>query len=52
VAVVGIPNAFIQTTIKEEDDKAIIKLCDVLVDIAPKVAYTPFVTTPSRVADR
>jgi hypothetical protein len=49
VAVVGIPNAFIQTKIQDEVDMAIIKLrgilVDMLVDIAPNI-YSPFVTNP------
>jgi hypothetical protein len=48
VAVVDIPNAFIQTRIEDENDMAIIRirgvLVDVLVDIAPDV-YKPYVTT-------
>ena len=45
VAVVDIPNAFIQTRIEQEKDMAIIKirgvLVDILVEIAPEV-YKPF----------
>jgi hypothetical protein len=48
VAVIDIPNAFIQTQIEDEKDMAIIKikgvLVDMLLDIAPTV-YTPYVTT-------
>jgi hypothetical protein len=48
VAVIDIPNAFIQTKIEDEKDMAIIKirgiLVDMLLDIAPDV-YKPFVTT-------
>ena len=48
VAVVDIPNAFIQTKIEDEADMAIIKLrgilVDMLLDIAPKV-YQPFFIT-------
>jgi hypothetical protein len=48
VAVVDIPNAFIQTKIEDEADMAIIKLScilvDMLLDITPKV-YQPFVTS-------
>jgi hypothetical protein len=48
VAVIDIPNAFIQTRIEDEKDMAIIKirgiLVDMLIEIAPKV-YTPYVTT-------
>ena len=47
VAVVDIPNAFIQTRIEDEEDMAIIKirgvLVDMLTDIAPDV-YKPYVT--------
>jgi hypothetical protein len=49
VAVVDIPNAFIQTKIEDEVDMAIVKLrgilVDMLVDIAPNI-YSPFVTKP------
>jgi hypothetical protein len=49
VAVVDIPNAFIQTKIEDEVDMAIIKLrgilVDMLVDIAPNI-NSPFVTNP------
>ena len=48
VAVVDIPNAFIQTRIEDEQDMAIIRirgiLVDMLVDIAPDV-YKQYVTT-------
>jgi hypothetical protein len=48
VAVIDIPNAFIQTRIENEEDMAIIKirgiLVDMLLDIAPDV-YKPYVTT-------
>ncbi len=41
VAVIDIPNAFIQTCIEDKKDMAIIKICgilvDVLCDIAPDV---------------
>jgi hypothetical protein len=47
VAVIDIPNAFIQTRVEDEDDMAIIRirgvLADMLVDIAPDV-YKGFVT--------
>ena len=47
VAVIDIPNAFIQTRIENEEDMAIIKihgiLVDMLVEIAPDV-YKPYVT--------
>ena len=47
VAVIGIPNAFIQTRVECEEDMAIIKirgiLVDMLVDIAPDV-YKDYVT--------
>jgi hypothetical protein len=46
VAVVDIPNAFIQTRITNEDDMAILRirgeLVDILVEIAPKI-YKPYV---------
>jgi hypothetical protein len=48
VAVINIPNAFIQTRVEDEKDMAIIKirgiLVDMLLDIAPDV-YKPYVTT-------
>ena len=51
VAVVDIPNAFIQTKIEDEEDMAIIKirgiLVDILVEIAPDV-YKPYVTTDKK----
>ena len=51
VAVVDIPNAFIQTRVEDEKDMAIIKirgvLVDVLVDIAPSV-YSRYVTTDKK----
>jgi hypothetical protein len=54
VAVVDIPNAFIQTKIENESDMAIIKLrgilVDMLLDIAPNT-YQPFVTT-SKAAEK
>jgi len=47
VAVVDIPNAFVQTCIEDEKDMAFIKirgvLVDILVDIAPDV-YKPYVS--------
>ena len=47
VAIINIPNAFIQTCIENEEDMAIIKirgfLVDMLLEIAPEV-YKPFVT--------
>ena len=46
VAVIDIPNAFIQTRIEEEKDMAIIKMRGVLVDILLEIApqfYKPFV---------
>ena len=49
--VIDIPNAFIQTRVKDEKDMAIIKirgiLFDVLVDLAPDV-YQEFVTTDKK----
>jgi hypothetical protein len=51
VAVIDIPNAFIQTKIEDEKDMAIIKirgvLVDMLLDIAPDV-YGPYVTTDKK----
>lgn len=51
VAVVDIPNAFVQTRVTDEKDMAIIKirgiLVDILVEIAPKV-YGPYVTTDKK----
>ena len=51
VAVVDIPNAFIQTRIEDEKDMAIIRirgvLVDMLLEIAPDV-YKPFVTTDKK----
>jgi hypothetical protein len=51
VAVVDIPNAFIQTRIEDEADMAIIRirgvLVDMLVDIAPDV-YKPYVTVDKK----
>jgi len=47
VAVIDIPNAFIQTRVEKEEDMAIIKLRGVLVDILEAIApdvYTPYVT--------
>jgi hypothetical protein len=51
VAVVDIPNAFIQTKIEDEKDMAIIKirgiLVDMLLDVAPDT-YTPYVTVDKK----
>jgi hypothetical protein len=51
VAVIDIPNAFIQTRIEDEEDMAIIKirgiLVNMLVEIAPEF-YKPFVTTDKK----
>ena len=47
VAVIDIPNAFIQTRIENKKDQAIIKMRGVLVDILVQIApdtYKPFVT--------
>jgi hypothetical protein len=46
VAIVDIPNAFIQTHIEDEKDMAIIKICGILVDILVEIApdvYKPYV---------
>jgi hypothetical protein len=48
VAIIDIPNAFIQTKIDDEKDMAIIKIRGVLVDMVVEIApeeYEPFVTT-------
>ncbi len=46
-AIVDIPNAFVQTVVKDEQDKALICICgpffDILVSIAPNV-YRSYVT--------
>jgi len=51
VAVIDIPNAFIQTRIEDEKDMVFIKLrgdlVDILVDIAPDI-YGPYVTTDKK----
>ena len=51
VAVIGIPNAFIQTRVEDEKDMAFIKirgvLVDILVEIAPDV-YKSHVTTDKK----
>ena len=47
VAIVDIPNAFVQTVVEDEKDRAFIRirgpLVDILVSIAPDV-YGPYVT--------
>jgi hypothetical protein len=47
VAIVGIPNTFVQTIVEDEKDKALIcirgPLVDILVSITPRV-YGPYVT--------
>jgi hypothetical protein len=47
VAIVDIPNAFVQTVVKDEKDRAFICICgpsvNILVSIAPDV-YRPYVT--------
>jgi hypothetical protein len=51
VAVIDIPNAFIQTRIEDEADMAIIKIRGVLVDVLLKIAsdvYKDFVTTDKK----
>ncbi len=44
IAIVDIPNAFIQTNVKDEKDKTMICICgslfDILVSIAPNVYGT------------
>jgi hypothetical protein len=51
VAVVDIPNAFIQTRMEDEKDMAIIKirgiLVDMLLDVAPDT-YTPYVMVDNK----
>ena len=51
VAVIDIPNAFVQTRIEDEKDMTYIKLrgalVDILVDIAPDI-YGPYVTTDKK----
>jgi hypothetical protein len=46
-SIVDIPNAFVQTIVEDEKDKALIRICgplaEILVSIAPNV-YGPFVT--------
>ena len=48
VAVIDIPNAFIQTQVEYEKDMAFIKICGVLVDIlmeiSPDVCKSPVIT--------
>jgi hypothetical protein len=51
VAVIDIPNAFIQTCIEDKKDMAIIKLCGVLVDILVEIApdvYKSYATTDKK----
>jgi hypothetical protein len=51
VAVIDIPNAFIQTRVEDEGDMAIIKIRGVLVDILVKIApdvYKSYVTTDKK----
>jgi hypothetical protein len=51
VAVIDIPNAFIQTRVEDEGDMAIIKIRGVLVDILVKIApdvYNSYVTTDKK----
>jgi hypothetical protein len=51
VAVIDIPNAFIQMRVEDEGDMAIIKICGVLVDILVKIApdvYKSYVTTDKK----
>ena len=51
VTVINIPNAFIQTRVKDEEDMAIIKICGVLVDILVQIApdiYKACVTTDKK----
>jgi hypothetical protein len=51
VAVIDIPNAFIQTRVEDEGDMAIIKIRRVLVDILVKIApdvYKSYITTDKK----
>jgi hypothetical protein len=51
VAVIDIPNAFIQTRVEDEKDMAILKIRGVLVDMLLKIApdvYGPYVTTDKK----
>jgi hypothetical protein len=51
VAVINIPNAFVQTCVEDEKDMAIIKLCGVLVDILVEMApdfYKSYSTTDKK----
>ena len=51
VAVIDIPNAFVQTRVEDEKDMVIIKLCGVLVDILVEIApdvYKPYVTVDKK----
>jgi hypothetical protein len=51
VAVIDIPNAFIQTRVEDEGDMAIIKIRGVLVDILVKIApdvYKSYITTDKK----
>ena len=51
VAVIDIPNAFVQTVIEDEKDKFIVRMRGEVVDILCKLSpetYKPFVTTDKR----
>jgi hypothetical protein len=51
VAVIDIPNAFIQTRVEDEGDMAIIKICGVLVDILVQIApniYKSYIMTDKK----
>ena len=51
VAVIDIPNAFIQTQVEDEKDMAFINICGVLVDILVEIApdvYKSHVTTDKK----
>jgi hypothetical protein len=51
VTVINIPNAFIQTRVKDEEDMAIIKICGVLMDILVQIAldvYKSYITTDKK----
>ena len=51
-AVIDVPNAFIQTYVKDENKRANIRICGLLVDILVRIApdvYSPYVTQNKRV---
>jgi hypothetical protein len=51
VAIIDIPDAFIQTRVEDKEDMAIIKICGVLMDILVQIApnlYKSYVTTDKK----